>query len=141
MPSGGRAQTTDEDKAMRQRRYSEQGFLSVSAVLALLFVGALIFLAFKLLPPYINNYQFQDDLENIVRTATYSPVSEQDIRQTVMKQAREMGIVLDDRQVVVQKAKSSVDISVQYEITVDLMVREVVLSFQPSAGNRNITAR
>ena len=126
---------------MRPRRCSEQGFLSISAILSLLFVGALIFLAFKLLPPYINNYQFQDELENMVRTATYSPVSEQDIRQTVMKQAREMGIVLDDRQVVVQKAKSSVDISVQYEITVDLMVREVVLSFQPSAGNRNITAR
>ncbi|MDP2735322.1 MAG: hypothetical protein Q8P12_03885, partial [bacterium] len=67
---------------MRQRRYSEQGFLSFSAVLALLFVGVLIFLAFKLLPPYINNYQFQDELENIVRTATYSPVSEQDVRQT-----------------------------------------------------------
>jgi len=141
MPSGGRAQTTDEDKAMRQRRYSEQGFLSVSAVLALLFVGALIFLAFKLLPPYINNYQFQDELENIVRTATYSPVSEQDVRQTVKKRAGEMGIVLDDRQVVVRKDRSSVSIAVQYEIPVDLLAREIVLSFNPSAGNRNITAR
>ena len=126
---------------MRHRRCSEQGFLSISAILSLLFVGALIFLAFKLLPHYINNYQLQSEIENMVRTATYSPVSEQDIRQTVMKQAREMGIVLDDRQVVVQKAKSSVNISVQYEVPVDLLAREIVLSFNPSAGNRNITAR
>ena len=126
---------------MRQRRHSEQGFLSVTGVLGLLFVGVLIFLAFKLLPPYINNYQFQDELENIVRTATYSPVSEQDVRQTVMKRAGEMGIVLDDRQVVVRKDRSSVNIAVQYEIPVDLLVRQIVLSFNPSAGNRNIAAR
>ncbi|MBI4443288.1 MAG: DUF4845 domain-containing protein [Acidobacteria bacterium] len=126
---------------MRQRRYSEHGFLSVSAILSLLFVGVLIFLAFKLLPPYISNYQFQAAIEDMVRIATYSPVSEQEIRQTVMQRADEMGIMLDDRQVIVQKAKSSVNISVQYEVPVDLLAREIVLSFNPSAGNRNITAR
>ena len=126
---------------MRQRRYSERGFLSITAVLSLLFLGALIFVAFRLIPPYIDNYELQDAISNLVRTATYAPVTEQELRQTIKKRAEELGIELDDRQLVVQKNKSSVNISAQYDVTVDLLAREVVLHFQPSAGNRNITAR
>ena len=120
---------------------SERGFLSVSGIIGLLVLAALVFLAIKLLPPYINNYQFQDALENLARTATYSPVTETDIRKAVLSEARELGIQLQDNQVAVRKSGGSVDIVVRYAIPVNLVARQVVLTFEPGAGNRNIVLR
>ena len=121
---------------------SERGFLSFSALFGLVLVAALIFVSIKLLPPYISNYQFQDGIDNLARTATYSPITEADLRKEVIKQGKELGIPLDDRQVAVQKVTgSSVSIVVHYEVPVDLLARQVVLKFDPAAGNRNIVSR
>ena len=121
---------------------SEGGFLSFSALFGLALVAALIFVSLKLLPPYITNYQFQDYLDNLARTATYSPMAEADLRKEIIKEARGYGIPLEDRQVAVQKTTgSSVSIAVHYEVPVDLLARRVVLKFDPAAGNRNIVLR
>lgn len=120
---------------------SERGFLSFSAIFGLLFLAALIFLAFRLLPPYINNYQLQSGIENLSRTATYNRMSESDIRNAILDQANELGIEMGERQVIIRKSVGAVNIAVHYEVPVNLLVHQVVLTFDPSAGNRNITAR
>ena len=119
----------------------ERGFISFSVLFALLFLAALIFLAVRLSPPYLSNYRLQDAVENLAGRATYSQqMSESDIHREVIARARAFGIQLENRQVAVRKTRASVDIAVQYEVQVDLGVRQVVLRFEPSAGNRNINA-
>lgn len=120
---------------------SERGFLSFSAIVSLLFVAVLIFLGIKLLPPYISNYQMQSELENLSRTATYNRMSESEIRGAVMDRANDLGIPLEERQVIVRKSGGTVNIAAHYEVPVNLMVRQIVLTFDPAAGNRNITMR
>ena len=122
-----------------QKARSERGFLSLSLLFSLLFLAALIFLAVKLFPPYFSDYRLQDAVENIAGRASYSQqMSESDIRREVIGRAREFGIQLENRQVVVKKTRASVDIAVQYVVQVDLGVQEVELRFEPSAGNRNL---
>ena len=126
---------------MRASR-SERGAFTLSTIISLLVFAALVFLAFKLLPPFIDNYQFQDSITNLARTATYSQLmTETEIRKTIMKEAQELGIPLKDKQMAVEKMGGSVNISVRYAVEVDLIARKVVLDFQPSAGNRNIVFR
>ena len=126
---------------MKSANRCERGFLSFSAILGLVIMAAIIFAAIKLLPPYIAAYQFQDAIDNMARNATYSTITGPDLKRDVLKEARELGIELGDKQVVVQKDRSTVSIAVQYEVPVDLLARQVVLKFAPAAGNRNITAR
>jgi hypothetical protein len=126
---------------MKSANRSERGFLSFSAILGLAVLGAIIFAAIRLLPPYIANYQFQDAIDNLARSATYSTITEADLRKDVLRQARDVGIQLQDKQVVVQKDRTTVNIAISYEVPVDLLARQVVLKFAPSAGNRNIIAR
>ena len=122
-----------------QKVRSERGSLSLSLLFSLLFLAALIFLAVKLFPPYFSDYRLQDAVENIAGRASYSQqMSESDIRKEVIGRAREFGIQLENRQVVVKKTRASVDIAVQYVVQVDLGVQEVELRFEPSAGNRNL---
>lgn len=126
---------------MKSAKRCERGFLSFSAILGLAIVAAIVFAAIRLLPPYIANYQFQDSIDNLARNATYSTITEADLRRDVMRQARDLGIQLQDKQVVVQKDRTTVNIAISYEVPVDLLARQVVLKFEPSAGNRNIVAR
>ena len=128
-------------KAIRSPR-SESGFLTFSGLLLLLVVAAIIFAAYKLLPPYIDNYQLQDSMENIARTATYAQkMTEQEITDQVLGEAKQLGIPLKAEQVAVQRSGVTVSISAHYDVPVDLVVRQLDLQFAPAAGNRNILAR
>ena len=107
-------------------------------LLSLLFLAFLIFLALRLLPPYNSNSKLQDAVENLASRATYSQMSESEIRRDVIASARANGIRLQRSQVAVRKTRASVDITVQYAVQVDLGMRRVELRFAPSAGNRNL---
>jgi hypothetical protein len=122
-------------------RNKQQGFLTFTGVLMLIVISVVVFAAFKLMPPYISNYQLQDGINNIARTATYSTGTEEQIRKDVLKVAHESGVELDPGQVRVGRSRDSVEIAVDYSIKVDMMVKPVTLHFTPSAGNRLITAK
>ena len=104
-------------------------------------VGAILFCAFKLLPPYIDNYQLEDSMNNIARNATYNRLTVDDIRKEVMTQVRTLDIPIDPSDIKIQQGGNTVNISIQYTVTVDLLVRKLDLQFAPSAGNRNIMAK
>jgi Flp pilus assembly protein TadG len=120
---------------------SERGSFSVGTILALVFFAALVFFGLKILPPYIANYQLQSAMDNLARTATYSKMSEQEIREEVLTAAEDAGVELDPSQVAVKRGGGGVQISAQYDVVVDLLFRNFDIAFAPAAGNRNITAR
>jgi len=100
-----------------------------------------IFLALRLLPPYISNYQLQDSIQDLALIASYSPMSEEDILQQVISRAGGYGIELPAKQVTIHKGNGSVVIVAQYTVPVDLAVRRIELRFEPSASNRQIAAK
>jgi cell division protein FtsL len=122
-------------------RRNERGFLTFTGVIMILVIVVVIFAAFKLLPPYIANYQLQDSINNISRSATYSTANEETVRNDVLNSADEIGVILDPSEVNVKRTRESVDIAIDYTVTVDLLVQQVPLHFTPSAGNRLITAK
>jgi hypothetical protein len=127
---------------MKSANQSERGFISFSVILGVALIVVTVFSAVRLLPPYISNYQFQDYIDNTARTATYSAESEADLKKEVLARARELGITLTDRQLEVHKVRGgTVTIRTSYDVPVDLVAREVVLHFAPSAGNTNIVSR
>ena len=140
--AGGAELTSSHHATAKRFQRCERGFLTFSGLLLLLVVAAIIFAAYRLLPPYIDNYQLQDSMEDIARTATYAQkMTEEEIRDQVLGQARQLGIPLRAEQVAVQRSGTTVNISASYDVPVDLLVRQLDLQFSPAAGNRNIMAR
>jgi len=127
---------------MKSANQSERGFISFSVILGLAIVVVTVFSAIRLLPPYVANYQFQDYIDNTARSATYNAISEADLKKEILARARELGITLQDRQLEVRKVRGgAVSIKTTYDVPVDLVARQVVLHFEPSAGNQNIVSR
>ncbi len=134
--------TSNHHTTAKRFQRCERGFLTFSGLLLLLVVAAIIFAAVKLLPPYIDNYQLQDSMESLARTATYTQkMTEEEVRNQVLGQAKQLGIPLRADQVAVQRSGPTISISAHYDVPVDLLVRQLDLQFSPAAGNRNIMVR
>jgi hypothetical protein len=105
-------------------------------------LGILIFLTVKLLPAYIDNFQFQDDLNNLARVITYAQgKTEADVRSEVLRIAKERGIPVQPEQVTVQRTQVGVSIDVKYNVVIPVPGYTFNLKFNPSAGNKMITAQ
>ena len=97
---------------------------------------------FKLIPPYFSNYQFEDAIKNEALQSTYGTRSEEDIRESVIKHAREYDIQLTNKQVRVSRTGTSgtgsLTIEAQYSVPVSLPGYSTTLEFHPSSSNKGL---
>lgn len=108
-----------------------------------LFVLALVcgtgFLAYKLVPPMVNNFQFDNDVQQETRLSTYNGDSDQAIQSKLFQQAQALNLPLDKDQIAISHDGSRVSVQVQYAVAVRLPDRVVTLHFNDHASNVPIT--
>lgn len=107
---------------------------SLKSLLGIAVVVAAFYVAFKLMPVYFNEYQFEDSLEQIARYSAYQQnKTEDDIRNEVMKKAREFDIPIQSEQISIFRQGTNLTISTDYNIHVDLPMYPLDLKFHPSS--------
>ncbi len=112
---------------------------TLRAIIGLVLVVGGTYSGYLLIPPYFNNYQLQDYIESEARLQTYSTKPEQEIRDGVLKQARNMNIPLAPEAVVVQRGSGDLQISCSYTVHVDLPGYPLDLKFAPASKSKLIT--
>ena len=100
---------------------------------------AFIYVAAIVLPVLINEYQFQDSLQNIARSASVYRKNSEDIRKSVMEEAQKADLPIQAEDVKVESNSGNIKISVDYSVTVDLKVYQWTLNFHPAASNTSLT--
>jgi hypothetical protein len=99
-------------------------------------------LCMKLVPPFFSNYELEDAIKNDALQATYSTRSEDDIREAVIKHARNYDIELTPKQVHVARTggfgNGTLTIEADYTVPVDLPGYSTSLEFHPSSNNRGV---
>ncbi|MBV9483383.1 MAG: DUF4845 domain-containing protein [Acidobacteria bacterium] len=110
--------------------------LGIGVIVAMIIVGV------QVLPPYMNNYQFQDALNNQALAATYSNKSEDEIRDMAYKAAKEMDIPVKPEQIKVTRAggmgTGTLAIEANYTVHVDLPGYPLDLNFHAASKNKGI---
>src|SRR5258706_1912592 len=102
----------------------------IKSLIGLLVVVGAFYVAFKLMPPYYNQLQFQDAVDAETRSSSYSPgKTEQDIRDAIAKKARENDIPIVPDQIKVQRMGTDVSVNVDYTVHVDLLLHPIDLNF------------
>jgi hypothetical protein len=116
------------------------------ATLKLIF-GILVFcalglVALKVIPPYFANYQLEDSIKTEATQSTYSTRSEDDVREAVIKTARNYDIALTPKQVKVTRiggfGTGTLNIEVNYSVPIELPGYSGSLEFHPSTQNKGI---
>jgi hypothetical protein len=111
----------------------------VKAILSLAFLGIVAYCALKIAPVYVNNYQFQDYLNNTAVDATVRQPQPrpEDLQAQIYSKAESLGLPVE-RQDIKVSVGQTVTIDVAYEVYVDLKIYTLPLHFTPSAKNSNI---
>jgi hypothetical protein len=117
---------------------------SMKAILGIVLMVAVGIVCFNLIPPYFSNYQFEDSIKNEALQATYGTRSENDIRDSVIKHAREYDIQLTTAQVKVTRSGNTsggtgaLAIEANYSVPVNFPGYSTTLEFHPSSKNKGI---
>lgn len=98
--------------------------------------------AFKVVPPFFSNYQFEDAIKNEALQSTYSTRSEEDVRNSVIKHARNFDIELNPKQVHVTRTggygSGILTIEADYSVPLELPGYSTTLEFHPSSNNKGV---
>jgi hypothetical protein len=114
---------------------------TVKAIIGVLAIIFVVYAAFQVAPPELENYSFQDDLRNIAMMGGANPhETDQEILDSVMKKAQERGITLTPAQVTVLRIGTpgapAVYVGADYSVPVSLPGYALTLHFTPSSGNK-----
>ena len=124
---------------VNQRRFHAQrgeGRFKAIAITAILVFG--VFAAFKLLPPYINEYQLSDKMQEQARFGVVNRYTEEQIRDTIFKEAQDLDVPIKKEDIKVLASSSVVRISLDYRVPIDLLFYKMELHFTPSSENKSL---
>ena len=104
---------------------------TLKLVLGVAIFGVLVLVGIKLIPPFFANYELEDAIK-----------TEEDIREAVIKQARNYDIPLTPKQVHVSRVgafgSGSLIIEADYSVPIDLPGYSTTLEFHPSTKNKGV---
>jgi len=110
----------------------------INGIIVLLVIAAGFYVAWNLIPPYFNQYQFQDDLDDIARKVSYMGTNDDDVRQMVIKKAQTEDISLKEDQIAISRAGNGIGITVKYRVHVDMAVHPVDVDFTANSLNKRL---
>ena len=126
------------DNKRRSRAHGQRGEGRFKAIAYTVVVVFGFYIAFKLIPPYMAEYQLADKMQEQARFAVVNRFSEDQIREAVFKEAQSLEIPVAKEDIKVLASAALVKISVDYTVPVDLMVYKMELHFTPSSENKSI---
>ena len=113
-----------------------EGRLKALVYTAILIGG--VFVAFKMVPAYVAEYELKDKIGEQARFAVVNRYSEDQIRDNIFKTIQDLDIPAKREDVKVVNTNHGIEISVNYTVPVDLMVYKTELNFSPSSEGVDI---
>lgn len=125
---------------VRSEQSGERGGSRLNLLITLVILGSMGFAGVKVIPTYVENYQFQDSIEAESRFALtgYPKKSPDDVRADIYKKAKELDLPVKSENIRVSMTNGSVEIDVDYSVTFDLSVYQWTHDFHPHADNHTI---
>ena len=121
----------------RSRR-SQRGAGKLKAIAYTAVIILAIYAAYKLVPPYVSEYQLQDKMQELARFGIVNHYSDEQIRDNVFKVAQDLDLPAKREDIKVTVTQSIVRISLEYTVPVDLLFYSTELHFSPSSENKSL---
>jgi uncharacterized membrane protein len=118
---------------------SQRGEGRLKAILYTAAFVAFIFVAIKIVPAYVAEFQLVDKMDEQARFAVVNRSSDEQIRTIIYKEIQDLDIPAKREDIKVSASMQGVTISVDYTVPVDLIVYHLDLHFTPSSKNKSLT--
>jgi 23S rRNA A2030 N6-methylase RlmJ len=115
---------------------------TIKMLLAVFMIVVAVYVAAMVIPPYFDNYQFQDAVKNEATLDTYTSKTENDIRTAIFRKAQDLDIPIAEEQIHVQRqgmqGSGLIVVNAPYVVHVDLPGYPLDLHFNVSTQNRGV---
>jgi hypothetical protein len=129
---------TPQQISMKRDRRMERGEGKLKTVFFIAIALLGIFLAFRLVPPYVAEYQLQDKMQEMARFGIVNHYSEEQIRDNIFKVVQDLDIPAKREDIKFAVTQSLVKVSLEYTVPVDLLFYSTALHFTPSSENKSL---
>lgn len=109
-------------------RKNERGEGRLGLLVAVIVVGAAIFVGAKVIPVRVTAYQFRDLLRQEARMGAVRD-DDHAVAERILREAQDLEIPLDKKNLKVTRTKSKMIITVRYEVPIDLKVTTYTYKF------------
>lgn len=122
----------------RRGRCSQRGAGKLKALAFAAIVVLAIYAAYKLVPPYVAEYQLQDKMQEQARFGIVNRYTDEQVRENVFKVIQDLDIPAKREDIKVTVTQAIVKISLEYTVPVDLLFYSTELHFSPSSENKSL---
>jgi hypothetical protein len=122
-------------KEVRATGIGERGAGHLKAIVWTLILASLVYVAFKVTPPMINEYEFQDGMQTVARFASVNRDSNEKVRDAILKEAKKDDVPVKADDIKIEGNAGNYRINADYSVTVDLSVYQWTLNFHPKVTN------
>jgi hypothetical protein len=120
----------EKDFVNQQSSYLRQrGAGKLKAVVYTAFLVAAIYVAVKLVPPYVADYQLKDKMNEQARFAIVNRYADEHVRDLLFKVIQDLDIPAKREDIKVNATNHGMSISVSYSVPVDFLVYKTDLNF------------
>jgi cell division protein FtsL len=117
-------------------RRSQRGEGKLKAIVFTVILITCIYVAFKLVPIYVAEYQLNDKLQEEARYGVVNRYSEDKVKDDIMKEVTDLDVPVKKEDIKVSSNMQVVKISIDYTVPVDLLFYHVDIHFTPSSENK-----
>ena len=112
----------------------------IKACIGFLAIAAVVVGLFQILPPMLANYSFSADLKTVSMMDGNSQKTDDDVREDVLRKAKEHDLPVEAKQVTVQRINtpglSAIYVAADYSVTISLPGYSFDMHFNPTSGNK-----
>lgn len=131
------AGTTDVNRK-KSGRFSQRGEGKLKAIVFTALIVVAIYVAYKLVPPYVSEYQLQDKIQELARFGIVNRYSDEQVRENVFKVVQDLDLPVKREDIKVTVTQATCRISLDYTVPVDLLFYSTELHFSPSSENKSL---
>lgn len=112
---------------------SQRGEGRLRAIIYFAILIAAVFVAVKIVPIYVADYQLKDKMNEQARFAVVNRYTEDQIKDSIFRTIQDLDIPAKREDVKVAQTNHGIQITVNYTVPVDFLVYKTDLNFSPSS--------
>jgi len=119
-------------------RGQQKGEGRLKAILYLAFLVIAVFVAIKVVPVYVANYELKDKMSEQAKFAIVNRYSPDQIKDNIFRTIQDLDIPATREDVKVEDTNHGIAISVNYQVPVDFVFYKTDLNFATSSEGRDL---
>jgi len=123
---------------LQSSQRSQRGEGKLKAIIYTVILVTAVFLAVKLVPLYVAEYQLQDKMNEQAKFAIVNHYTEDQIRDILMKVIQDLDIPATRDDIKLTSTNHGVSVSVSYTVPVDFLVYKTDITFSPTSEGLDI---